>query len=228
MRILLVEDEEDLGLAIKNILIQEKYVVDWAKDGVEALEFFKSKDWEYNIAIIDWMLPSLSGLDLCKTIRGEGSYLPILMLTAKERLEDKIRGLDSGADDYLVKPFNVEELLARLRALRRRSPQYQSQIVQIGTLILNCDNRTISTKNSSPIPLTTKEFQLLEYLTRHPNQIMTTEQLRNQVWDIESESVSNVVAAQMRLLRRKLASINCENLIDTIYGVGYRFNNATK
>ncbi|MBR8830517.1 MAG: Transcriptional regulatory protein TcrA [Chroococcopsis gigantea SAG 12.99] len=226
MRVLLIEDEADLGMAIKNILIQEKYIVDWVQDGQEALDCLNLHWMQYTIAVVDWMLPSLSGLEICQIIRRNGSYIPILMLTAKERMEDKIQGLDAGADDFLVKPFNVEELLARLRALTRRSPQYQPQKLQVGKLILDYGNYSVSTENSLEIALTTKEFQLLEYLMKHPNQIMTTEQIRNQLWELDSESVSNVVAAQMRLLRRKLAILTSVSLIETIYGVGYRFNNA--
>lgn len=228
MRVLLIEDEADLGQAIKNILIQEKYIVDWVKDGQEALDCLNLQWMQYTIAVVDWMLPSLSGLEICKIIRQNGSSLPILMLTAKERMEDKINGLDAGADDYLVKPFNVEELLARLRALTRRSPQYQPQKLQVGKIILDYGTYSAGGENSSSVVLTAKEFQLLEYLMKHPNQIMTTDQIRNQLWELDSESVSNVVAAQMRLLRRKLALLTSESPIETIYGVGYRFNNATK
>jgi DNA-binding response OmpR family regulator len=147
-----------------------------------------------------------------------------LMLTARDSMEDKVAGLDAGADDYLVKPFGMAELLARLRALQRRSPQLQSPQLLAGDLCLDCNKRevTLLSAPGTPVTLTTKELQLLEYLMRHPNQVLTTDQIRSQLWSLGSDSFSNVVAAQMRLLRRKLADVNCQNSIDTVRGVGYR------
>jgi len=217
MRLLLAEDEIDLGAGIKRTLVQQNYTVDWAKDGQEAIAYWDSQYTEYDLIIIDWMLPKLSGLDLCKYLRKQGVTLPILMLTARDKMEDRVTGLDAGADDYLVKPFGIEELLARLRALSRRCPQYQPQVLQVGDLILD-----YSTRSVSQVILTNKEFQILEYLMRHPHQILTTEQIRNQIWELDSEAISNVVAAQIRLLRKKLALINSQDLIETVYGVGYR------
>jgi DNA-binding response OmpR family regulator len=154
--------------------------------------------------------------------------LPVLILTAKDQIEDKVEGLDAGADDYLVKPFGMAELLARLRSLQRRSPQLQPQQLTIDRFTLDYNSRTISYQNqisdAQVIPLTTKEFQLLEYFMKHPHQIVTSDQIRNQLWEVSSEPISNVVAAQMRLLRRKLTEFNCDNLIETVHGVGYRFN----
>ena len=191
MRILLVEDEPDLGAAIKRVLNQEKYVVDWVLDGTEAWEYLENyslgfqPQTQYTLAILDWLLPGVSGIELCKRLRATGNPLPVLILTAKDRMEDKVTGLDAGADDYLVKPFGMAELL---------------------------------------IPLTTKEFQLLEYFMHHPHQIVTRDQIRNQLWEVSSEPISNVVAAQMRLLRRKLSQIGGDRLIETVHGIGYRLN----
>ncbi|HEY9597744.1 MAG TPA: two-component system response regulator RppA [Cyanophyceae cyanobacterium] len=228
MRLLLVEDEPDLGAAIKQVLSHEAYVVDWFLDGTQTWDYLESAWTEYSLAIIDWMLPGLSGVELCKRLRQEESPLPVLMLTAKDRLEEKIIGLDSGADDYLVKPFKMLELLARLRALRRRSPQYQLRQIQIGNLALDYATHAVSREHPNGereyISLTAKEFQLLEYFMKHPDQIVTRDQLMNQLWEIGAEPVSNVVAAQIRLLRRKLGEDNNTSLIETIYGVGYRFN----
>jgi DNA-binding response OmpR family regulator len=229
MRVLLVEDEPDLGKAIERTLKQEKYIVDWALDGSEAWEYLDSQWTQYNLAIFDWLLPGLSGLELLRRLRAKPNALPVLMLTAKDRMEDKVAGLDAGADDYLVKPFGMAELLARLRALQRRSPQIQPQQLQIGNLVLDCGNRTAchlerNGKNQI-ISLTNKEFQLLEYFMKHPNQIVTTDQIRNQLWEASADTFSNVVAAQVRLLRRKLESVGCANLIDTVHGVGYRMRN---
>jgi DNA-binding response OmpR family regulator len=226
MRVLLVEDEPDLGKAIDRTLKQEKYIVDWAQDGREAWEYLDSQWMQYTLAIFDWLLPGLSGLELLQRLRAKNSPLPVLMLTAKDRMEDKVAGLDAGADDYLVKPFGMAELLARLRALQRRSPQIQPQQLQVGNLILDCGTRTVfqidrSGKNQS-IFLTNKEFQLLEYFMKHPNQIVTTDQIRNQLWEVSADTFSNVVAAQVRLLRRKLEAVGCANLIETVHGIGYR------
>jgi DNA-binding response OmpR family regulator len=228
MRVLLVEDEPDLGKAIKQRLNQEKYVVDWVLDGTEAWEYLESQWTQYTLAIFDWLLPGLSGLELCKRLRTRHSPMPVLMLTAKDQMEDKVAGLDAGADDYLVKPFGMEELLARLRALQRRSPQLQPQQLTIGRLTLDYSTRTVCFQNTLGeklvISLTTKEFQLLEYFMKHPNYILSSDQIRNHLWEVGAEPISNVVAAQVRLLRRKLASFGCPDLIETLHGMGYRFN----
>ncbi|MDB9341448.1 MULTISPECIES: two-component system response regulator RppA [Cyanophyceae] len=228
MRVLLVEDEPDLGAAIKRTLTQHKYLVDWVIDGDAAWGYLENSWTEYKLAIFDWMLPKISGLELCKRLRKHQNSLPILMLTAKDSMEDKVTGLDAGADDYLVKPFGMAELLARLRALQRRSPQFQPQKLTVGNLTLDYSNNVVCSQdavgNFQEIILTYKEFQLLEYFMKHPNQILTTEQIRHQLWEVSAEPVSNVVAAQMRLLRRKLVNGGCENMIETLHGLGYRFN----
>ncbi|MDZ8077878.1 MAG: two-component system response regulator RppA [Nostoc sp. DcaGUA01] len=228
MRLLLLEDEPDLGTAIKRTLTQHKYLIDWVLDGNEAWTYLEDSWTQYTVAIFDWMLPGISGLELCKRLRYHKNPLPVLMLTAKDTMEDKVTGLDAGADDYLVKPFGMAELLARLRALQRRSPQFQPQELIIGNLTLDYGNNLVVTQNyhgnKQEISLTNKEFQLLEYFMKHPNQIVTTEQIRNQLWEVNAEPISNVVAAQMRLLRRKLANSGCENAIETLHGIGYRLN----
>jgi len=254
MRILLVEDEPDLGTAIKWALKQEKYIVDWAQDGEEAWAFLQnqgssqgqrqSQEMQYKVAILDWMLPKVMGLELCQRLRQQQSRLPVLILTARDQLQDRIMGLDAGADDYLSKPFEMEELLARLRALQRRSPDLQSQQIQFGPILLNYTNRTVysqqgysqqgysqqSYSQQEPgqrlMALTNKEFQLLEYFMSHPRQIITKDQLFFQLWESGAEVGSNVVAAQMRLLRRKLAEHGCSDLIETLPSMGYRLNPA--
>ncbi len=226
MRILLVEDEPDLGKAIKRTLNQNNYIVDWVVDGNQAWNYLEDSYVEYSLAIFDWLLPHLSGIDLLKRLRKQNNPLPVLMLTAKDSMADKVVGLDAGADDYLVKPFGMAELLARLRALQRRSPQLQPQQLTVGNLELDYrNNRVKCTEKSGQIkiiPLTSKEFQLLEYFMRHPNQILTRDQLLERLWELGTETISNVVAAQMRLLRKKLSEYGCEHLIETIYGLGYR------
>jgi DNA-binding response OmpR family regulator len=228
MKILLVEDEPDLGEAIKRTLTQNSYIVDWVMNGEQAWDYLESQWTDYTLTIFDWLLPGLSGLQLCQKLRQQGCSIPILMLTAKDTEADKILGLDAGADDYLVKPFGMGELLARLRALLRRSPQFQSEQLQQGNLILDYRLFTLSCQHLNgefqTISLTNKEFQLLDHFMRHPQQIITRDRLLNQLWEVGAEPESNVVAAQIRLLRRKLAEIGCDDYIETVYGLGYRFS----
>ena len=170
----------------------------------------------------------MSGLELCQKLRLHQNPLPVLMLTALGQPENRVAGLDAGADDYLVKPFVMEELLARLRALQRRSPQLQSSTLTVAGFTLDTANNLlrVNLDKSTPIaiPLTTKEFQLLMYLMQNPNRIIPGSKLRNQLWDMDEEPISNVVAAQMRLLRRKLANHGCPCPIETVPGAGYRLN----
>ncbi|MGB3239756.1 MAG: two-component system response regulator RppA [Geitlerinemataceae cyanobacterium] len=227
MRILLVEDEVDLGLAIKQVLVTERYVVDWVPDGAQAWHYLESQWTDYSVAIVDWLLPEISGLELCQRLRLHQNPLPVLMLTALGQPENRVTGLDAGADDYLVKPFVMEELLARLRALQRRSPQFQPQNLTIGAFTLDYANNALcfgSERTPQIIPLTVKEFQILAYLMQNPDRIIAGSKIRHQLWDLDEEPISNVVAAQMRLLRRKLASYSCNCPIETIPGQGYRFN----
>ena len=230
MRILLVEDEEDLGLAIKQVLVSEKYVVDWVQDGVQAWHYLESQWTDYTVAIVDWLVPKLSGLELCQRLRSDRNPLPVLMLTALGQPENRVAGLDAGADDYLVKPFVMAELLARLRALQRRSPQFQAPTLTIGQFTLDYGNNALGVTSVTPgetgemIPLTVKEFQILAYLMQNPDRIIPGSKIRHQLWDLEQEPMSNVVAAQMRLLRRKLAKHGCDCPIETVPGQGYRFN----
>jgi DNA-binding response OmpR family regulator len=237
MKILLIEDEPDLGAIIQTSLVRHQYVVDWAQDGQAGWEYLTndalSRDRSiYSLAIIDWMLPKISGIEICQRLRAEKYTLPILMLTARDRMEDKITGLDAGADDYLVKPFGMEELLARLRALHRRAPTFQPEQLQVGQLRLDYGNNAVFITNpgrqEQSVSLTAKEFQLLEYLMQHPDWTLTHEQIRNRIWALDTESASNVVAAQIRLLRKKLAEFGYESSIETIRGFGYRLNSIHK
>ncbi len=228
MKVLLVEDEQDLGTAIKWALKQEKYIVDWVQDGTEAWNYLENQWTQYTLAVLDWMLPGLSGLELCQRLRAQNNALPVLILTAKDRTLDKVMGLDAGADDYLVKPFEMEELLARLRSLQRRSPQCQPQQIQIANLVLDYTTRTVYAQDISgdqqSIPLTKKEFQLLEYFVSHPTHTVSSDHLLYQLWEGNAAPMSNVVAAQMRLLRRKLSERGCHDLIETLPSIGYRLN----
>lgn len=226
MRVLLAEDEPDLGKAVKRVLTREGYVVDWVQSGDEALGFLELNASVYSVCVFDWMLPAMTGVELCRWLRDRQIAVPVLLLTAKNAVEDRVAGLDSGADDYLVKPFRMAELLARLRALRRRGAEFKPAQLQIGPLLLDRDRRIAvlhpgeSTKRL--IELTQKEFLLLQYMMEHPKQILSRDQVLNQLWELGSEPNSNVVAAQMRLLRRKLGKYDA--LIETVYGMGYRFN----
>jgi DNA-binding response OmpR family regulator len=228
MKILLVEDEPNLGAAIERTLKHHKYIVDWIDNGSEAWSYLESNWTQYTLAIFDWLVPGMSGIELLKKLRAKNNPLPVLMLTAKDRMEDRVTGLDAGADDYSIKPFGMAELLARLRALQRRSPHIQPQQLELGNLSLDYGSQTVyhltSQKDKETVLLTNKEFQLLEYFMKRPNQIVTSEQIRNYLWETDAESFSNVVAAQVRLLRRKLELISSANVIETLRGLGYRFN----
>ncbi|MBF2050757.1 MAG: response regulator transcription factor [Elainella sp. C42_A2020_010] len=227
MKILLAEDEPDLGCAIQHALNREKYIVDWVQNGSEAWNYLESPWSGYTIAVLDWLLPGLTGVELCKRLRQQHNPLPILILTAKDSMVDKVTGLDAGADDYLVKPFGMAELLARLRALQRRSPQTYIQTLQLGRLTLDYATSTVSVhinEHTQVVQLTAKEFQLLEHFMRHPQQIINRDQLMNALWEAQAEPASNVVSAQIRLLRRRLADYGCDGMIETVYGLGYRFN----
>lgn len=226
MRILLIEDEEDLGIAIKRSLLGQNYVVDWVTSGQEGLYLLENPNISYNVGVFDWLLPELSGVDLLGIIRQQNNSLPVLMLTAKDTMADKIQGLDAGADDYLIKPFEMLELFARIRALLRRNQEIKPSQLKVKNLILDYQTNTIKvelkTGKNEIIPLTNKEFHLLEFFMRHPQQILTRDQLLDQLWEIGSDTISNVVAAQIRLLRKKLSQYGYGDLIETVYGLGYR------
>ena len=226
MRILLAEDEPDWGKAVERVLTREGYIVDWTHSGNEAQGFLDCNASVYEVCVFDWMLPGITGVELCRWLRSRTLHLPVLMLTAKDRVEDRIAGLDAGADDYLVKPFSMAELLARLRALRRRAPEFKPAQIQRGNVLLDCDRRVAVLHprkvEESLVELTQKEFLLLRYFMEHPSQIVTRDMVLNQLWAFGAEPNSNVVAAQMRLLRRKLGEYG--DLIETVYGMGYRFN----
>ena len=232
MRILLVEDEPDLGTLVQRTLSREKYLVDWVQDGTTAWSYLEEQWTLYTVAIFDWLLPGISGVELCQRLRQQNNPLPVLMLTAKDRTEDMVAGLDAGADDYLMKPFIKAELLARLRALQRRgrslpgeqSPRFNPDQLQVGQLLLDYTKSTICTTNDrgqrTVIPLTANEFRLLEYFMQHPNQILTRDRLLTRLWDVDTDPMSNVVAARIRLLRRKLAVFGCVGLFETDQGFG--------
>jgi DNA-binding response OmpR family regulator len=222
MRLLLMEDETDLAMAIQTALERQNYVVDWAEDGRSAWEYLQHPE-VYTLTILDWMVPEISGLELCQRLRRQHSDLPILLLTARDQMADRVAGLDAGADDYLVKPFGMDELLARVRALLRRSSSIQAPVLALGGLCLDPQAGTVTVRDAPAVTLTAKELQLLEYFMRHPNQILTHDQIRARLWNLADEAVSNVVAAQIRLLRRKLCEGGAaRDYIETVRGLGYR------
>jgi len=228
VRLLLAENDPVLGAAIKQNLSHRAYIVDWATNGTEAWIYLENQRVSYALVILSWTLPRLSGLELCQRLRHQDQTLPVLMLIANDCPEAKKAGFDAGVDDFLVKPFRMVELLARSQALQPRSSQLASRPLQIENLTLHYGTRNVSCQhlnaNKQTIPLTKKEFQLLEYFMRHPNQVVSRDQILEQLWEIHVDLTSNVVAAQIRLLRRKLARISCESLIETVPHVGYRLN----
>jgi DNA-binding response OmpR family regulator len=221
MRILIVEDEEKLALAIKKGLEREGYAVDCVFDGEEAQYRIETGYEDYDLVILDLMLPKKDGITLCKEVREQNITIPILMLTARDKTEDKILGLDSGADDYLIKPFSFEELLARIRALLRRPRQLVPEILRIKDLMLDTSSRRVF-RGDKEIFLTSKEFALLEYLMRNVNQIISREQILAHIWDYDFDSFSNVVDVHIKNLRKKIDAKNGNKILETIRGMGYR------
>ncbi|WP_221630218.1 MULTISPECIES: two-component system response regulator RppA [unclassified Synechococcus] len=227
MRILLVEDEGDLASAIQTVLQRQGHVVDHCRGGLQAWTLLTGELARYDLAILDWMLPDLSGLELCRRARAAGLGLPLLLLTARSETADRVEGLDAGADDYLSKPFAMEELLARVRALQRRHPGYREPLLEAGGYRL--DHTTGQLLVATPtgqvsVELSGKEQQLMAFFLEHPGQIIAGSRLRNQLWDLHHDPVSNVVAAQVRLLRRKLAAHGLPSPIETVHAKGYRFD----
>ncbi|MEG3436484.1 two-component system response regulator RppA [Pannus brasiliensis CCIBt3594] len=223
MKILLVDDERELTEPLEEILSREGYRVDIADNGRSGLE--KARENEYDLLILDWMLPYRSGLEICQFLRDRGDMTPVLFLTAKDTLDDRVSGLDAGADDYLVKPFQLRELLARVRALLRRSPNFEassSNRLKIADLELDSENQ-VAYRQGRAINLSDKEVQLLTLLMTRPGQLITHEQIYQQLWPGEEKPNSNVVPALIRLLRRKIEADGEIPLIQTVYGKGYRF-----
>ncbi len=224
MRILLVDDEVELTEPLSRILQREGYQVDVTHDGATGSQLVQQIS--YDLLILDWMLPQLSGLEICQRLRAEGQTTPVLFLTAKDLLDDRVAGLDAGADDYLVKPFELRELLARVRALLRRPAAtletLMAPTLRVEDLELDLENQ-LAWRGSRKIELSEKEGRLLAYFMRHPQVLLLHEQIHEQVWGAGEKPSSNVLAAQIRLLRRKLEAEGELPLIHTVYGKGYRF-----
>jgi OmpR-family two-component system manganese-sensing response regulator len=227
MRILLVDDEVELTDPLSRILTREGYSVDAAYDGVDGINF--AQTGSYDLLILDWMLPGKTGLQICQELRRQGQTIPVLFLTAKDTLDDRVEGLDAGADDYLVKPFELRELLARVRALLRRTgaDSYVPTTgrLKVADLELDGDNQ-VAYRQGRIIELSQKESQLLQYLMEHTGQLLTHAQILQFLWQDSEQPSSNVIAALIRLLRRKIEVGGETPLIQTVYGKGYRFGNS--
>jgi DNA-binding response OmpR family regulator len=221
MRVLIVEDEPHMARTLKKGLEREGYAVDCEADGEKAWVRLQMSLDDYDLVILDVMLPGMSGLDLCRALRAASIQVPVLMLTARDATEDKIVGLDSGADDYLVKPFDFDELLARMRTLLRRPRETLPPELVVGDLVIDPVRRS-ATRAGKEIELTTKEFTLLEFLARNAGLVLTREQIIAHVWDAELDSFSNLVDVHVSNLRKKIDHGERVGLLETIRGVGYR------
>ncbi len=220
MRVLLVEDEKRMAEALCEILRLEKYEVDHYANGLDGLSAIESNI--YDIAILDVMLPGMSGYEITKQARSQGIVTPILMLTAKAELDDKVLGLDSGADDYLTKPFMTKELLARLRALGRRSLGTTDGVLTYGDILLDTNSLTLTcVTNGQSVRLSEKEYRILEYLIANNGQILTREQLAVKIWGFESDAEYNNVEVYMSFTRKKLCFVNAKTEIKAVRGIGY-------
>ncbi|MDI3524463.1 response regulator transcription factor [Kosmotoga sp.] len=218
MRILLVEDEEAITEFVKKGLSEEGYIVDTVDNGEDALN--KIFDVDYDLIILDIMLPVKDGLKVCREVRENGISTPILMLTALDSTEDKVTGLNAGADDYLVKPFSFSELLARIRAILRRPPTILNLKLQVGDLVLDTVTHHVE-RSGKRVDLTPREYALLEFLMRHPNQVLSRTRIVEHVWNLDFYTESNIVDVYIRYLRKKIDNGFENKLIHTVHGVGY-------
>ncbi|WHY71529.1 response regulator transcription factor [Fictibacillus enclensis] len=218
MKILVVEDDKGVRQGIENLLLDEKYIVVSEENGEDGL--FSAEDGEYDALILDIMLPGMNGLEIVKELRNQGNHVPILLLTARDSVEDRVKGLDAGADDYLIKPFAGPELLARLRVLLRDRGTTPAEELSFGNITLN-KSEYDGYVDSKKLSLTVKEYQLLEYFLRNPNQILLRDQIFNRVWGYSSDVGLNAVDVYVHHLRKKLALHGCEHLLKTVRGIGF-------
>jgi two-component system, OmpR family, response regulator len=223
VRVLVVEDEVKMARAIRRGLEQEGYAVDTAADGTEG--WFQASENPYDAIVLDVMLPGLDGFEVCRRLRAAGRWAPVLMLTARDAVPDRIDGLDAGADDYLVKPFAFGELLARLRALLRRGAGERPVVLSCGDVVLDPARHTV-TRAGQPVELSAREFALLEFLMRHPGEVVSRTAILEHVWDYDYDGMSNVIDVYVGYLRRKLEQPFGRPLIRTVRGVGYALDPA--
>ena len=218
MRLLLAEDERTLSDALVTILSHSNYSVDAVYNGRDALDYIEAGN--YDCAVLDVMMPEMDGITVLKTIRGEGINIPVLLLTAKSEIDDRVEGLDSGADDYMTKPFATKELLARIRAMTRRQPELTNNLLTFGNITLSREDFTLSGESGS-VRLANKEYQMLEMMMMNPNQAIPTERFLEKIWGYESESEINVVWVNISGLRKKLVSVGGNVTIKAARGIGY-------
>lgn len=223
MRLLLVEDEAQIAKALVTSLTHEGYAVDWIEEGTKALQRLLMYRNEYDVVILDLMLPGMSGFDICTKARADGVETPILILTAKDMVHDKVSLLETGADDYLVKPFAFEELVARLKALLRRPKEVVSVELTVGPLRLDTKSARAYAHNKQ-LQLTTKEYTLLEYFMRHPDEVVHRDTIMDHLWSFDFDSFSNVVDVHVKNLRKKIDPVHGKDLLETVRGMGYRLN----
>ncbi len=216
-RVLIIEDDEGIVRVLRRALTYEGYQVETALDGEGGLA--QAREWRPDLVILDLMLPGMDGLEVTQRVRTEGN-IPILMLTAKDTINDRVQGLDAGADDYMTKPFDLDELLARVRALLRRTQLERAPVLTFNDLTLDTSTR-LATRKGRPIALTAKEYDLLELFMRHPRQVMTREMIFDRVWGYDFGGESNVLDVYIRYLRQKLENEGEIRLIHTVRGVGY-------
>ncbi|MCC7527906.1 MAG: response regulator transcription factor [Candidatus Melainabacteria bacterium] len=221
-KILLVEDDNDMCQQIESWLKHEQHAVEIVKEGPEAAD--RLKFYKYDVVILDWQLPGMSGVDVLKQFRNQGGSTPVLMLTGKGNIEEKEQGLDSGADDYLTKPFHFKELSARLRAMLRRPAVTTGNQLKLRGIELDLAARKVS-REGEDVHLLPKEFALLEFLLRHPNEVFSPEALLDRVWHSESDSSVDTVYTTMRTLRKKISTEKSGALIKTVHGLGYTIEN---
>lgn len=219
MRLLLAEDEKELSNALVTVLKHNNYSVDAVYNGQDALDYLLSGN-NYDGAILDIMMPEKDGISVLKEVRSSGNSIPILMLTAKAEIDDRVAGLDAGADDYLTKPFSMKELLARIRAMTRRQAETTDSILSFGNIKLNRSTYTLST-NKDALRLANKEFQMLEMLLVNPGQIISTDQFMEKIWGYDSNAESNVVWVYISYLRKKLTALDANVSIRAARGLGY-------
>lgn len=220
MRLLIIEDQKKLVSYLKKGLENNSFSVDFAFDGERGLQLAMFS--EYDLIILDIMLPKKDGIQICKSLREKRIDTPILMLTAKDSIDDKIKGLNIGADDYLTKPFSFDELLARIRALLRRPQKKEPEILNCQDIFIDSATHTIK-KGEEKLGLTLKEYSVLEYLLRNKGQVLNREQIIDHCWDFNNDSFTNNVDVYVKRIRKKLDDKNLEKYIQTIYGVGYKF-----
>lgn len=218
MRILIAEDEVELARGLKFLLEKNKFSADIVHNGLDALDYFYGAD--YDVIVLDIMMPGLNGLEVLRRIRAAGSAVPVLMLTAKAEIEDRVKGLEAGADDYLPKPFATREFIARVKALSRRNAGYAERVLQFGHVRLDCNRYELSCGEET-VRLNNKEYQMAELFFRHPHFVFSTEHLMDKIWGQDAEAEINVVWTYIGFVRRKLKQIGADIEIKTVRGAGY-------